>query len=1108
MLALEKPEKALAALVVVIQSEPAEDRPYVDYARAMLSAGEQPEAVVQALHKALEINPANWEARALLAEAYAESNEYELAGETFERVLESELGNDPQWRSRLSYGLSSVALQLGKPDTAIAVLDTAIRGEPENPRLYQALAEAFDSADLAEDALQNAREALRLRPDDLSTLTWFASIAVRLRAQTEAIAALRRAIELSPASTDLRALLGHTQISIGEPADAWETFTQIQNAENTTPEDLVSAAKGFIRLDDAHNAIACLEKSIALEKDPRADILIELSQAYLLADDPTSALEVIEQTIQIEPDNPNLQLSKADLLLELDRPQAAAASLQHALILSPENPDLYYRAALTYRKVGDLTAALEHVEKHLIQVPTNVSARYFAADLARALLQPDYARRILQDGWRYVSASDTMEGAPDRTIYASQSLEYVAYFGLCAELALESGENSVVTEALQEATDLSPEDPRIKALLARLAARRGDMERAERTLEILLETLGLSGSSKEQSEIHISSSFDVQTYLSVAEAAVDLRRFDIAIRLYQEILKSAAQEAYPHQQLARAIVLRAEAQAFAQEIDLIRHNPGPGALSDDAMRTFEAALRAAIHCVGAESVPASLARWQARGRAIFTPNAMNVQALAQVASSPDDVAAKMAALRRIGDLEALGTEIASHRRNPMAMAHFALSLAENDPREALEAAQVTADLLPNDPRMKAVVSRIATGARDNRTALKAIEEALVIWPDEARWHAAAATLLLDTASEPDPAVLSQAIPHLEQAAQLEAHFPAHHLALGRNRLRAGQIQEAIQALEKAAELSPDQPDAWITLARAHHLGGDLGQAMACAERVAALDPERIEPHRIRARIALVENKPDQALKSIQQALQIDAEDLDTLRLHIRALDALDRPAEALVQMDKALSISKDPLPLLIYRVGLIRKMEGLEAALDALRELNAGYSDEPQILNMLTRALVESGRTDEAIRTAKLAVRFGTQSLKPADLSYLHHLLGRLLRRDGQLDQAIHHLSEAIAQDPRSIEPYLELGQTYVSRREYEEALAALEQAISIVSDDHRPYYQAGLILKECKDYLKAESMLRRAAELSPGDLSIHRQLSAVVALNLVHNNREVSVSA
>jgi hypothetical protein len=45
-------------------------------------------------------------------------------------------------------------------------------------------------------------------------------------------------------------------------------------------------------------------------------------------------------------------------------------------------------------------------------------------------------------------------------------------------------------------------------------------------------------------------------------------------------------------------------------------------------------------------------------------------------------------------------------------------------------------------------------------------------------------------------------------------------------------------------------------------------------------------------------------------------------------------------------------------------------------------------------------------------------------------------------------------------------------------------------------------VLKDSKDYMAAEAMLRRAAQLAPNEVSVHRLLGAVVALNLVHNHR------
>jgi tetratricopeptide (TPR) repeat protein len=91
------------------------------------------------------------------------------------------------------------------------------------------------------------------------------------------------------------------------------------------------------------------------------------------------------------------------------------------------------------------------------------------------------------------------------------------------------------------------------------------------------------------------------------------------------------------------------------------------------------------------------------------------------------------------------------------------------------------------------------------------------------------------------------------------------------------------------------------------------------------------------------------------------------------------------------------------------------------------------------------------------------------------------------------------------VEGYLELGQAYQDRREQIQALHTYREAIKVAPEDYRAYYSGGLILRENKDYVGAETMLRRAARLAPNDLNIQRQLGAVVALNLVHNSQEAN---
>jgi tetratricopeptide (TPR) repeat protein len=165
------------------------------------------------------------------------------------------------------------------------------------------------------------------------------------------------------------------------------------------------------------------------------------------------------------------------------------------------------------------------------------------------------------------------------------------------------------------------------------------------------------------------------------------------------------------------------------------------------------------------------------------------------------------------------------------------------------------------------------------------------------------------------------------------------------------------------------------------------------------------------------------------------------------------------------------------------------------------HPDEPIVLATLADVQADAGQEETAIRTAQKAILLG-EGLSTSQQASLRLLLGKLLRRAGQLDQAVFHLEEVIRMVPEKIDALLELGRTHQDRRQQAQALLMYRRAANISPNDPRPYLQAGLALKEGKDYLESESMLRRAADLAPNDTTVRRQLAAVIAINLVHNPR------
>jgi tetratricopeptide (TPR) repeat protein len=221
---------------------------------------------------------------------------------------------------------------------------------------------------------------------------------------------------------------------------------------------------------------------------------------------------------------------------------------------------------------------------------------------------------------------------------------------------------------------------------------------------------------------------------------------------------------------------------------------------------------------------------------------------------------------------------------------------------------------------------------------------------------------------------------------------------------------------------------------------------------------------------------------------------------VRSLSSLGRYDEALVKINTVLPMVQEAKFLQLERVNIIRNMNGPRAALTELKKMLEMYPEDFSILNALAKAYIEVGEADNAVSVALQALMFCKENSERNDQANLHLLIGQVLRKTGQLDQSIHHLSQAIQLTPDRLEPYLELGLARKERREYDQALQIFEQATSIAPEDPRAPFQAGLALKESKDYKSSETMLRRAVSLAPHDLNIRRQLAAVVALNLVHN--------
>jgi tetratricopeptide (TPR) repeat protein len=1142
----DDPQSALPALETVIHSNPIDPAPYIDYARALLLTRGEATKATEALRHALELLPDHAEALALLGESLAAENNYNASLQAYQTALETPLAQNPEWRARLSFGLGGVALHLGQVETAIAASLEAVHIDPQNYRPHCQLAEAYQTAGLTPDAYQSASEALRLAGDDIHVMIWYVEKTLELAGkrqtsvngtvqqhprheeiQIHALQVLTRAAEIAPAQADLFLRIANIQCEAGDFTSAASNLRKIATIKSATTAELQQAAQLLLTLNDAVGAVSCFEKALDNEqetseiKERRISLLSQLANAHRQASNPQAALLTIEKAIILSPEDSRLCSDKALLLLELSQPKSAINFLEETISRLPD-PRLHHTASIIMQKEGKLLDALEHAEAGANSQLTPGKSEYetaqldcvvLAAELSRALLLPDRTRQILGDHIVNIKSQNN-------AIYSN-------YHAICAETALENGEEIEAANYLSIALkDIDTHSARLLSLQARLTARRGDYPTALTTFQSALQNLGdielgNLGSSKLQEERlsllsskpHTTLIPSPSTLYPLTDAAIELNLWGIALRLAQKAVQLAPSEPLAHLSLAQVLVLRAEYQYLCNDSDLVNHAPGPVSLSEGTSRTFDQAIQETLSiCEGnsqrthAPAVPLALARWQIRGNAVFTPSQETAQALSVWAgqnSCPGDVAASLAILRRMS-ISNDQQMVYSNQQAGVILTQIAISLANKNPEEAVKALQIA---ILNEPvRNTSNAIRHYLLARLTHmlhvpAASPAIQTAITLLPDEPRWCALAAKIALAGGDK------AAAINFLEQAIQLEPRHVDHHLNLGQLYLHYAEdsnVTEALQAvkfLEHACRLAPEHPEAWLLLARAHRITGNLDQAAAAAEQSTTLAPDIAASHLVQAEIALQFGKPQAAHDHAQTALHLQPDSHQAAMVLSRSLQALERPAEALAVIDKAIPASEHTTSLSIERIQLLRQSQGPEIALKSANELAQMNPDEPIVLAILADVQADAGQEETAIRTAQKAILLG-EGLSTPQQANLRLLLGKLLRRAGQLDQAVYHLEEVIRMVPEKIEAFLELGRTHQDRRQQAQALLMYRRAANIAPHDPRPYLQAGLALKEGKDYLESESMLRRAADLAPNDPTIRRQLAAVIAINLVHNPR------
>ena len=389
---------------------------HVNLGQLLLTMNRTSEAL-QILLTAHQLAPDRADINLSLATLYANSSDYHKALEYLQLVPRSAAADDYfPVLLRTLIGLNRLEqarrlasefteLSSGKPEAqaefamllakgglsneALILLGAARRQTPASfPVLYglgiiNAARKQYDKAE------EHLSEALRIKPDDVTTLRALANVARATGNLEKSLAHLVQARRLAPNAPDVLYDFGVTTLQMDLLLDALPAFEQLHRAYPGQPAYLYALAavrwrkgetietvrlmrsyvalqpqdpSGFyllgaalLRQELVTEARAALQRSLSLKTDPDTEYLIGVS--FEKAGNRTEAINTFRRVVQTRPDHAAAHAALGAAYREAGNYTEARIELERAIELDSNDLRANYQLGLIYAKLGEKDAA-------------------------------------------------------------------------------------------------------------------------------------------------------------------------------------------------------------------------------------------------------------------------------------------------------------------------------------------------------------------------------------------------------------------------------------------------------------------------------------------------------------------------------------------------------------------------------------------------------------------------------------------------------------------------------------------------------------------------------------------------------------------------------
>ena len=938
--------------------------------------------------------------------------------------------------TRATQGIADYYAYTSQFDKAVAPLKIVVARDPKNVEAKIELGNALAYSDRNAEAVKYYQAALNQAPGNAEARLGLGRALVFSGQNARGATELRRFLATSPGNVEALEALGVAQIS-SDPSGAIETYqTLLSRTQDNAKRAKILASIGDLQLANDVNASA---------------------QSYAAA-------------AQLAPNDPEINLTYAQILGYQDNYAAAGPVVEHVLTLDPNNPRALALQVQVASKSGDNERAAQLASRLTSVTPANANDALALAEALREAGQRDAASALLTRAaglstdpaltLRIANATrDAGDYEGSLPLYNRLLTANPNDAGVRVNLARALYYNNQLAQAqaqVDQALELDPNNSEALVTRAEISLAGGTPEGQQRAAEqadaILANDPTNAGAlgvkavtlSARQQFAEAVAQFrslvdanpgNVEARLGLARNLYYSRQVDEAISQYQEVIRRTPADTLPRLELAQIYLDRnrfSDAEALFNDV-LTLQSRGVAALP---------AVRQAI-------MRGQLVRLSPHAR---RDSPLRVSTLAAAQMKPKSrVKLAQAASPTVGIGGDVGSSppAATFPQGPIVPTAPDTGAATSDDATATEAA----------PPL------IAPDANGNAN-------------DNGGITVAPITPTVPVSPAVPPTTFTTPVVPGAAANTVVSDQVAALSGLGEIRLRQNRDDDAIAYFNRALELDANSATARIGVARALRAQKNYQDALGEADKALAVDPQNLRGRVLRAQLlsdtgqpalaqqeldaligSLPEDAPLDTLLTLVEALnaqknytsalqlldvstQLYPNETAPIRLKAETLNFAGRYDQSLGIYDQLIALDSQDADAILGKARVYNYSNRLPEAETTYRQVLAATPDNYQAQIELADVLGRRGNYPDAIQFYTLAIQGN-----PSDLATRVEL-ARVQRYDGQQNAAEATLNQVLDADPRYVSALTERGILRGVQGSYAPGIADLQAALAIAPDD------------------------------------------------------------